>query len=458
MADFVSARGAAASRLIIPAAGVLLLALLALLYAVDRPVYLAVLTALMCKPFAHPFIDWEWIPSAAECWARGVDVYRENTCYTTIPHLRNAYSPLWLLASFLPTGVPAAMWMGLALDTAFFASLALLPAPRGRIGLGVIALATFSSMPAFALERCNIDVVMFMLIAAAGFCWLRALPVRFAGYGMIALAGLLKFYPFVLLLLLLREPILRFIALCAAAAAVLAGFVWYFHAALKEMSGNLPPVPYLTDGFGALQFPGGVRVALQWMLQQAGVQTDFVRTLPDNGFFALYVYTALLLLTVGFAIRLVARADFRAALAALAPDQRAFLVIGATLLASCFFVIDNVSYRGIHFLFVLPGLVALATVQAPDFCRTLFRVTAALILFVMWGLSLQQLVALLSGGTAYPMGGSAAVFLYWTVNQLAWWWIVAVLIAVVFDFIGQSTVWRWLGSLLARPPGPRPAN
>ena len=133
-----------------------------------------------------------------------------------------------------------------------------------------------------------------------------------------------------------------------------------------------------------------------------------------------------------------------AALAALAPDQRGFLVIGAALIAGCFFAIDNVSYRGIHMLFIVPGMVALAAAPVASASRAVFRATAVLTLLVLWGLSLQQLVAGLFGGTGYPMSGSVAIYVYWAASQLAWWWIVSVLIAVLCCFGVQSTVWRTL--------------
>jgi hypothetical protein len=107
---------------------------------------------------------------------------------------------------------------------------------------------------------------------------------------------------------------------------------------------------------------------------------------------------------------------------------------------------QNASYRGIHVLFVMPGLAALAQ----GTMRKLFRPVVALVLLALWGLSLQQLVAWLSGGSARPMGGSIAMYLYWIVHELAWWWIVAVFLAILAVFVLEAPMWKMLTSPFRR--------
>jgi hypothetical protein len=62
----------------------------------------------------------------------------------------------------------------------------------------------------------------------------------------------------------------------------------------------------------------------------------------------------------------------------------------------------------------------------------------------MWGLTSQLLVAKLSGGLAYPISNSVTIYLYWLIRELAWWWIISMLLGFLFCFIADSAVWRML--------------
>jgi hypothetical protein len=432
-----------------PLLGLAGLLLATLLYRYDPAAYSQTLTAMMMHPWPSPFIDAAQIPAVVDCARQGVDVFVSAPCDPLQRPL--AYSPIWLWAGFLPADPSWLNWIGLGMDGAFFASLALLPAPRRWIGILPLALATFSSMPAFALERGNMDVVMFLLIITGGWYCFRRFPVRIVGYPFIVLAGFLKFYPFVLLLLFLRERMALFITLCLTVLALMAAFVWHFQAQLAEMANNLPFVSYYIDGFGFQQLPFGLEAVLQRLVAglndpSAGAPFQPHRSIPlDLGIFCLLVIA-----TFTIAFWLANRKSFKSALETLAPDESGFLLIGAALICGCFFAGQNVSYRGIHFLFAFPGIIALALASAASTLRTLFRVTAVAILFVMWGLTLQQLVAWLSGGSYDPMRGSTAIYVYWIVRELAWWWIVSVFMGVLICFVAQSWVWLTLMAALRR--------
>jgi hypothetical protein len=396
------------------------------------------MTVMMLHPYPVPFIDAQQIPALVDCWKHGVDVYVSAPCDPL--HRTLAYSPLWLRATFLPK--TWTNWIGIALDAGFFLSLALLPQPRRPSDLVIVILATFSSMPIFALERANMDVVMFLLIIVAGWCWVRSLSVRLAGYGFIAFAGLLKFYPLVLFLLILRERMAYFIALCIVAIALLASFAWHFQGELQEMAKNLPSFPAFSICFGSRQLPFGLGFALRWLFEDAGFRNAFVLDSLRSGLFAIEVVCFLVVAVIAIAFRLASITDVQSAFAALSPSERSFLIVGAALISGCFFVVQNDSYRGIYFLFVLPGLLALSTAPTTHRIRLIFHGTAFAILFVLWGLTIQLMVADLSGGSSGLIGNSAAAYIYWIIRELAWWWIVSVLLAFLLCFITQSSVWR----------------
>jgi hypothetical protein len=419
-------------RWILPLLGLAALCMAALAYNFAPAAYFRVLRGLMLKPTSTPFIDAQQIPAVIDCWKHGVNVYLTAPCD---PRQRLMdYSPLWLWARFIPAW---SNWMGLALDAAFFLSLALLPRAPGPAGLLLTGLATFSSMAVFALERGNMDIVMFLLIAVGGCCWNRNPPARLLGYWLFACAGLLKFYPLVLFLLFIRERIWAFIALALGGILLLAGFVAAYHAILVQAFRNLPRFSNFTDAFGSHQLPDGLPAAL------ANIWPGLIGYTPG----AFTLWGCLIIGTVALGFRLAASQRVRENFNALPADQRGFLIIGAALICGCFFAGYSDSYRGIFLLFALPGLLALAT--APG--GRIFRFTAGAVLFVMWGLTTQLLIARLTGGTPCPISGSAAIFVYWIVRELAWWWIVSVLLGGLFNFVMESAVWRMI--MRAATPG-----
>ncbi len=438
------------SRWFVPVLGLAILSLIAFLYRYDSPTYFRIVKFLMMAPFRTPFIDTAQIPAVVDCARHGVDVFVTAPCDPLERPL--AYSPLWLSATFLPADPSWLNYIGLVLDAAFFLSLTLLPV-RGRWwSILIFALATFSSLPAFALERGNMDVVMFVLIAIGG--WFCARPaLRYLGYPVLTLAGLLKFYPLVLFLLFFRERIISFILLCALGAGVIVAFGFIYQSELSEMAHNLPDIGLFIDGFGFKQMPSGIGTILYRLAKQLNLDDDpFVRSLnlQSSALLALDILCILVVATLTLAFWLATRPAFRSAFAALSAVERVFLVVGSVLICGCFFAGQNVSYRGIHFLFLIPGVVALASDPPAGPIRSLFRMTTVIIFLLLWGLTLQQLVAWLSGGSPSPMGGSVAMYLYWIAHELAWWWVISVLLGILFCFVSTSPVWQDLFRLRRR--------
>lgn len=423
--------GRAWARWILPLLGLAALGLAALAFCYAPVAYFGILKWLMLNPCKTPFIDAQQIPAVIDCWKHGVNVYITAPC-DPLGRLMD-YSPLFLWARFMPAW---SNWMGLALDAALFLSLALLPRPPGPFGFLVTGLATFSSMTVFALERGNMDVLMFLLIATGGWLWTRSPMARLLGYWLFACAGFLKFYPLVLFLLFIRERIAGFIALALAGLLLIAGFLAAYHAIVVQAIHNLPRFSSFTDAFGASQLPEGLPTALPY------IRPALAGYVPG----ALAVLGSLTTGALAIAFCLAASQRIRAGFNALRADQRGFLIIGAALVCGCFVAGHSDSYRGIFFLFVLPGLLALA--RAPG--GRIFGATAGAVLFVMWGLTTQRLIAKLTGGLAYPIGNSVTIYLYWMIRELAWWWIVSVLLGILFSFVAESAVWR----MLVRPTAP----
>jgi hypothetical protein len=276
---------------------------------------------------------------------------------------------------------------------------------------------------AYALERANVDLLMFVLAMVAVALNRRSRGARAAGYTTALLAGMLKFYPIVLLVLAVRERL----AIAVAAILVVCGViaVWFSLDGNAIMRGiaNIPTTNRFDDNvFAASDLPFGL-AQLFGLPRQAGL-TMLIAMLAG--------------MLVG-ALALARRDRLRPGLHALTEAETTFLLVGCVLLVACFFAAQNSAYRAIYLLFVLPGLTQLAAVRKPG----VYVVTVAFVLGIMWNSAILPVVyAVLHwlGVSALPLG--AAHIGIWLVRQLIWWCVVTVLSALMLSLIWQSRAVR----------------
>lgn len=370
-------------------------------------------------PWRVPFEDTETVMSAVRCVRRGVDVVANNTCD---PELRPlSYSPLWLALAVFPVTPAWTWWAGLVVDLAFLASLLLLPVARDRRGALAMAAAAVSSGVVFGAERGNNDLVLFVLAALAATLMLRRWGARPVGYALLLLCGLLKYYPMVTLALALREQPRRFgfIALASVAlTALFAVVTWH------DLSRALQIIPYgypLGNMFGSVTVGAAVvdELGLPRALQQF-----------------IHLPMAAAGLTLGVRLGLAERT--REALMSLGEKERWFLLTGGLLTIGCFFSAQNIGYRVVHLLMVLPGLLALRHFGE----ERRFRLVPWFALAVMW----HQLWRARSLWVAHQLFGKTVrdgvQYLVCVVREVFWWSLVIVLVGYVVSFAVHSTVGR----------------
>jgi len=417
-------------RLAVIGGGLAALALFALLYALLPATYLAILTGWGIVPYRFPFLDTHAILSALQCAGRGIDPYRYNPC--DVMTRAFVYSPAMLEASVLPVTPAWNAPVGIVFALLYFIALASLPPPRGVGGWVVMVLAIFSTMSVFALERGNVDLVVFALVVLAGHLARRGAIVRGLGYAVIVFAALLKYYPIVALIVALRERPRRVLTVAFWTGAILVLFVIHYRQGLTEGMALVPVGSYYTDFFGAKNLPFGLAGLLLPIARYPGGML-ILEILP-------WLVLAALLWTLG--VTAVAGLGSRALLAKLPEPERLFLLMGATLIVGCFLAGQNIDYRGIDFLLLLPGLVALGRV--PRGGRQ-FLVMAALIVFLMWGelvrLALQHL-AFADPVAMFALRIARVVF--WMFRELVWWRVIGTLAGLLLCFIAEAPLAQWL--------------
>jgi hypothetical protein len=403
-----------AYRLAIPALALVVFTVFAALWAGGwEAAYIGLLRAVGVHPFTFPFVDAHAVLSAAECQRQGIDVYSVNPCDVLgRPH---AYSPLWL--SIVPNwlGTTELSAIGLAVDLAFIASLGIVFRPQSPREMVLYALAAFSPVVMFAVERCNNDLIVFIAVVAAAKLWNRAPRARLAAYGVCLAAALLKYYPIVLLAFVARERLRRAAVIALAAGLTLLLFGWNYREQIGPALANIPKLSPFADAFSALNLPYGISALIEG---GAGWHRNFLAMSLMAG-----LTTVCLLLIRSNIARLGGLPiDFTG-------WEMRCLGFAAALLPACFFAAQNMAYRGVYLLLLVPGLLQLREGVAlnPAVRRWLGLMLAAGY-FVLW-----EACPLNVADVFTHVNESVATALWlalWFIRELVWWWLISGLLAI----------------------------
>jgi len=370
----------------------------------------------------RPFGDLRDILQAAACWRQGVDVYLPDACMHG--GLYN-YSPLFLRLGELKLGPAAAAAGGALTALAFILALAALPAPRDGAEFCLRAAAAASGSTLFALERANIDVLIFLGALLGAWLCTRRPVARIAGYAMFLFLAAIKFYPLTLLALLAQERFWRAAALGLASLA----FIWLFlHAFGHDTAHAMRIIPHeypFGGSFGSIDLPYGLSVFFDPPVPPT---IDAVVNYQLNATVKRLFMVAQLaaLIPAGIAAR-----HYVGPLAALATWPRLLAAGGAVLIAGCFFAAQNIDYRGIFLLFLMPGCCEMAR-RAPP--RSRFRVVTILIPALLWEAFFRFGVTRISEFLAASRA-AAPELLFWICRELLWWWLAVQLLALVLAFL-----------------------
>jgi hypothetical protein len=182
---------------------------------------------------------------------------------------------------------------------------------------------------------------------------------------------------------------------------------------------QIPAGPYDTDLFAAKNLPFTVGMIVEQAAAPSRSAAAFAWAVAAG------LYAGLGGAALVICRRLFSMPELCAATAGLSGRERTLMVIGSAVIAGCFFAGQSIGYRGVYLLLVLPGLLALARSSARR-VRTLCLGTAVVIVLLMWG-----------EGFRHALGGG---FGFWLVRELGWWWSVAVMLALVADFLREAPI------------------
>jgi hypothetical protein len=311
--------------------------LVRLLWGVDARPWLGV------PPGPSLFFDTRNITAALECRRLGYDPLVENPCD---PWGRAMFYPrVWLLLRWLGLDQSDTLALGVLIGLLFLASVCLL---TGRISAGegvVVALIVCSPAVMFALERANMDVVLFSVLVAAVLLWRRGTEVsRTLSPFLVLVAATGKLYPVFGLAAYLALRHRR-----AALAAVACGLLFLVYVALTFDDVRT----VATTATQGQYYSYGARILIGQLYHLAAGRDWQGASMAAQAIAAIPLLLAVVL-WIWFRRRLGPAAGERP------PAPTAELLafyLGALLYVGTFAVFRNYDYRLVYLLLTLPQLL-----------------------------------------------------------------------------------------------------
>lgn len=323
---------------------------------------------------ANPLVPWQsWPPFAdlrillvgVEAAQRGLDPLTSDSFYN--------YPPIWLKLGAFGWGPGDTIVLGLGLNLAFLLCIGCVfwCVAGSQSGWGWIGLVACPPLM-LALERANNDLIIFMLVFAAG-AWPRQKYGLAAATALVGLAGILKLYPLAALGALPPGGLNR--NLRFASVLVVLGFSVYVAGNFAAIKGTVRKTPVSTRySYGA-----GTTV------ERIGMRfPDFAARHAHLLRFSRYALSGGALLLIGVAF-FIGREKSQTGRPEKTDDTRlGWYHGGAGIYVATYAVFINWEYRLIFLLLCVPWLHRLAQSPGHHFRA---RATLAGIAVVIWGVA-----------------------------------------------------------------------
>jgi hypothetical protein len=423
-------------------AGLVLYVVFALMWNLAPQGYTTLLWAADAMPkTAHPFNDLDAILQAGVCWREGVNVYVPSPCMHG--GIYN-YSPFLLKPIYFLVGAQNPTWevmlLGIFLEGGFLTALSALPRAQTRDELLLRVVATCSGTVIFALERANLDVVIFLWVMLGVFLLRLNRWTALLGYGVFGLAAACKFYPLVLLGLGVRERWTQVLILAVAVLGAGAFYLLFFGHNTALAISSLPLGLPFRGIFGAMDIPFGL-VLLHFMptLTLMPDAAQYLAGMDHRGAILIIGLATKGLTLAGLIAGVWASRGYDAAYRCCPQNKSLPLVAGAIVLVFCFYLTQNIPYRAIFLLLTLPGFWAMAAQSTGAMRRRGFWVVGIMAV-LLWQDALRNIVASVARAVLSPAQVFYPEFAFFLISECLWWWVIIQLSGVVLCFIRESFV------------------
>ncbi|OYV50484.1 MAG: hypothetical protein B7Z77_05780 [Acidocella sp. 20-58-15] len=385
----------------------------------------------------EPFIDLGDILRAGVCWRHGVNVYVPSVCLDG--GVFN-YSPILLNAARLPLEVSDRGVGGLLMAFGFIASVALLPKAASVSELVFRCAAVASTATWYAIEQGNLDLCLFAIIMLGVWLLRKNHKLSVISYVLFGVAAAAKFYPAILFLLGLRERVFRLSLLVLAGCILVVVVFVACGSGIVKAASEIPLSQPFRATFGARDLFGGLALlhVLPWHSATHVIRPFY----PSTALMSEHRLSNLLTVLMSLGALALAWMDaprYSMKLPQVDPSRLVFLVAGALLIVFCFFAAQNVYYRGIFLVMLLPGFWNLAYPRSGG-TDWRARLLIVLTLALLWEAAIREVVHGVIGG-AFPLWvEEATMVVVWLARELAWWWLVIQLTALVIAFFRRELI------------------
>jgi hypothetical protein len=317
------------------------------------------------------FYDARNVAAAADCRRLGHDPLVDNPCDPSARPMN--YPRMWLLLRFVGLHQSQTTVFGAAVVLLFLASVLLLV---GRLTVwqgALVAAALCAPAVMFAVERGNMDLVLFSVLVLAVFAWrARSETTRLLSPALVLIAAAAKFYAAFAL------PAFAFTGHRRGRWVVATGFTLlgvYLAATVDDIE-KVARAPE-----GGLRYSFGARILLGHLYHQV------VPEAWQGGTLLAQAIAVVPLLVLTAAVWLWARHRFAPSEPDPAETRSGALLafhMGALIYLGTFATRKNGDYRMVFLLLTIPLLLAWASSHAGDARRPLARAGLGAVLAALW--------------------------------------------------------------------------
>ncbi len=391
-------------------------------------------------PKYQPFIDLQGALSGVECHRRGIDVFMQNPC-DALGRVY-LYSPLLLHLSVLGIDGAWTARVGSILAVIFLTVFAAIAKASNSVEKMIYVAILFSQSSAMAVERGNLDILLFSIICVSCF-FAQSRGFRgYITYAAIFLCALIKFYPIVALSLAIKDRLVRLVIVAFAASALWAVFFYAYRHDLAELWPHAQQTEPLLDAFGS------ANLRLVWQHLSTRLPPAAAVQMIILGY-VVYALTIATIVAVSFSTARKLSPFWQTQ--SLPKFETALFSVGGLLVLFAFFSTQNPPYRAIWLFLLIPLLLHLRTVRnSPTVIRSATLMVGAVVI-LSWFEAIRLACLRIEGGSV--LADMLTLFM----REPLWWVLATAIMTVLWlELLNAPTV-RQLLAFRSNHPGSSPS-
>ena len=358
-----------------------------------------------------PFADMQAILSASDAYHDGFNPYIENP-YDPLGR-RHVYTRPWLWLGYIGitrkyNNLAATLLIGLF----FLLCIKILNPDNGKEFL-ICAMLLLSPAVMLGVERANNDLVIFGLLGLSVFLLhkrIRALD--WIAYSFLYLASILKIYPLVSFLIVLRtfKDNRKLLAFSLFSMFLLGTYMAFTLSDLQYLKAVVPR-PHGISTFGAA-------ILFEWIFNQWPVSSTAVTIMSGLAFFLAFLIAP------------------KIALAERRNDSvhTFFFLVGSLNLLFCFFTNTNYDYRCVYFIMILPWLFELLKCAAtPTATKRFINFLLILLPLVVWNEAIISFIMLKLGAPGISKVKMMITINLYVIEHISTWIVMTILLSFCIE-------------------------